>query len=327
MFTAITEKNKLTQLQHKFKKSLDHFDVIKCDVRIGHVGDSWEDTVLYSAELNMWWLLGLSGDKKRYWNAFGIGKPEYNVNIIVELNYSIEGVNRRVAGNWAVDDDGRYCLFHSGAITIGKTGEGRSRFKSMYLGEFYDLDLEGKHREAALVARLDEENFAWQIKDFVEQVGRIKNNQPISLPGAIHKFGNEFDESTHFYRLPQKVKKDGNHGLVVNALYKQFQSMGLLAGNNGKTGRIDLFLFNKKGIITQVFEAKTALSIQNVCTAIGQLLLYSYPLALKPRLTFVCPNGVPPKIKSLLDSLQITILHFDISSGTPSFIDLNRIIA
>lgn len=325
MFTAILEKRMLLLLQNVFRKKLEDSGFEECAVSIGHPGGSWADTVYYSQKLDMWWLLDTSRNGNRYWNAFGLGRPDWKVNIAVEINYPIEGFNRRVSGNWVVDEDGNYFLFHSGDITIGKTGEGKARFKSRYFGEFCEIDIAGKIKESALIGGLDDANFIWQVRHFVQAVYSIKRNEKVEKPVDDHKFRHEFD-APGFYHLPEKVTRNANHGLIVNALYDSLIAKGFKVANNGKTGRVDLYLFDTKGDVTQMFEIKTGLSIQHVATAIGQLLLYSFPLPRKPKLTFVCPNKASERIRKLLESLGISILYFKISEGKTDFLNLDDVI-
>ena len=99
-------------------------------------------------------------------------------NITVEVNPAIHGVNRRVAGLFAVDDKTDHTvLLHRGRIGGGKKGIGKSSFIEWYPGtkvEFIDPSHDYGEESAILVADLDSERFLIQLEDFVDAVHRFK---------------------------------------------------------------------------------------------------------------------------------------------------------
>lgn len=328
MLTGITSKNELKKLQLRLSDSFNKIKSKTYLIKLGHQGGSWEQEVQYSEDLNIWWLFSKAGHgTNRYWNAFGIGNPSIsNRNIIVEINYPVEGYNNRIAGGWAIDNANNYYLYHNGKIAGGRKGIGKSAFLEYYTGEYIDVQIESKNTEKALVAVLDDFNFVNQIADFVNIVATFKYPELYGNKNKVtHKFNTEFDGSKQ-YKLPLSIKSNGNHGLVVNALSKELLNKGLLVANNGTNGRIDLYLYNKQNIITNVFEIKTTLSIQSICAAIGQLLLYTYPIKNNPRKIFVCPLNENENVKSLLKSVNIEILFFQFKEGKPFFLNLDKII-
>lgn len=328
MYINISDKTSLKKLQNKLINSFTKINSTSHIIRVGHMGGSWEEEVYYSDELNIWWLFKeTSRGNKRYWNAFGVGNPTIsNKNIIVEINYPKSGIDNRIGGCWAKDEVNNFYLFHSGKIAGGRKGIGKSTFVNGFSGEFCNVLANGKVKEKALVGVLHEKYFVCQIADFVHQVAVIKYPERYeNFKVDTHKFSSEFD-GKKIYNLPTTVTANGNHGLVVNALDMLLKQKKLHVGNNGATGRIDLFIYNARNSITHIFEVKTALSVQNVCTAIGQLMVYSYPLKSKPKKIFVCPEGIPQKIKLLLSTLNIDVLQFNFIKGKPIFTNIEQIL-
>ena len=93
----------------------------------------------------------------RYWNALGSGPPVLgrSNDITVEVNPAIHGVDRRVAGLFAVDDEtDRTVLLHRGNIGGGREGIGQASFMEWYPGKrvtFIDPSRDDGEEQAILV--------------------------------------------------------------------------------------------------------------------------------------------------------------------------------
>ena len=96
----------------------------------------------------------------RHWNALGSGPPALrrSNDITVEVNPAIHGVDRRVAGLFAVDDKtGHTALLHRGIIGGGTKGIGQTSFMEWYAGrrvKFFDPSRGDSKEQAILVADL-----------------------------------------------------------------------------------------------------------------------------------------------------------------------------
>jgi hypothetical protein len=320
MFLGIVHKDAVARLHRKFEAKLKPFITSNPEVRVGHKGKSWKEKVNYSEELGIWWILGISNNKTRNWNAFGIGDPtKIKPNIIVEINYPLMGKDFNISGNWACDENANVYLFHSGKLNRIKKQE----FIDKYTGGFYQINVDGRSRESAMIGALDDENFSYQVAEFVNEVAKIKGATVPTRPKSTHTFSKEFD-GTRIYNIPQSIKASGNHAIVVNSLADYLTSTGLKVGSNGSTGRIDLYLYNNRNVVTHIFEVKSSLSIQSTCTAIGQLLLYKFPFKNTPKMIYVCPDNVSQKIKELMGSLNIELLLFKIKKGKPVFVNIDK---
>ena len=116
----------------------------------------------------------------RYWNAFGVSPLvlRYSNHITVEVNPAIRGVNKRVAGLFAVDEETDHTvLLHRGRIGGGKKGIGKKEFVEWYAGtqvEFLDPSRHDGEESAFFVADLDSEDFLIELEEFVDAVRGFK---------------------------------------------------------------------------------------------------------------------------------------------------------
>lgn len=116
----------------------------------------------------------------RYWNALGSGSPALrrSNHITVEVNPAIHGVDRRVAGLFAIDDKTRHTvLLHRGRIGGGRKGIGKTSFMEWYPGtreKFFDPSRDDSEESAILVADLESSEFLTQLESFVDAVHRFK---------------------------------------------------------------------------------------------------------------------------------------------------------
>ncbi|MDE0127950.1 MAG: HNH endonuclease signature motif containing protein [Gammaproteobacteria bacterium] len=127
----------------------------------------------------------------RYWNAFGVSPLvlRYSNHITVEVNPAMRGVNRRVAGLFAVDDEtNQTVLLHRGRIGGGKKGIGKKEFVDWYRGtkvEFFDPSRDDGEESAIFVADLDSEDFLIDLEEFVDAVQRFKTFCKTGDPSRI----------------------------------------------------------------------------------------------------------------------------------------------
>lgn len=103
------------------------------DLKFGHPGRSFREPVHTNG--NLWYFTRLAGQPSpnRYWNAFGLLSSEQPSSIVVEVNFPIQGVNRRIAGILARDDvTGIVKVLHRGGIGGGRKGIGKHAFLDWY---------------------------------------------------------------------------------------------------------------------------------------------------------------------------------------------------
>ena len=167
MHTAIHHRRRIVSAQNKLRRRIrKELRTRNPDIVVGFQGGHLDPQEVFAN--NRIWFAHESLENKgipRYWNALGRGRPvlRRSNNITVEVNPAIHGVNRRVAGLFAVDDKTDHTvLLHRGRIGGGKKDIGKSSFIEWYPGtkvEFIDPSHDYGEESAILVADLDSERF------------------------------------------------------------------------------------------------------------------------------------------------------------------------
>jgi len=305
----------------------ERFTGEKIPVKLGHRGYSSKVEVSWSSELNIWIYSGIV-QGSRYWNAFGIGKPEEgkNVSITCEINFPLRGIDRRVAGAFVVDSHGEVYVVHRGRIGGGRKGIGKLLFQENYRGEWTDVEDGELESAVALVGALSSPRFLRQIRQFVFEVGRIKSlvssgSSPIEVSPLDHEFREEFTGKKR-YRVGKQIEARCDHGLVVNRLASALENLGFRVGNDRNR---DLYVVDSAGRMTAIFEVKTDTSTTSLHSAVGQLMLYSVGLPGHPRLILAIPEKVSKTLEGKLNELVIELLIYRWSGDEVVFAGLDSL--
>lgn len=320
---------KLIEKHHKtFSRRLDEYVSEKYNVFIGHMGKDTKntDTIKYSEQLDIWWIN--TKIFNRYWNAFGIGRPQNNrnVSIVCELNYPLAGLDLKIAGLYVTSGE-KTVLVHSGKIGGGKPGVGKNLFKNNYVNEYISIEANKKKYDFAVVGSLDSPRLGEQISLFVKEIDRIKRMATGSTPSDCEPNINTLFSEEYFGT--KTVKRVINseiicdHGLVVNSLREILTSQGLKTANDRNR---DLYILEKNNRISTLFEIKTDLDSQSLYTAVGQLLINSINLPAIPKKILVVPEGLDAAIKLSLEKLGIRSISYRWRDNNPIFSDLELMI-
>lgn len=182
MHTAIHHRRRIVSAQKRLLRRIrKELRTRIPNITVGFPGDHLPPQEVF-ANNRIWFAYQSLEDAgiPRHWNALGSGPPALrrSNNITVEVNPAIHGVNRKVAGLFAVDNKtGHTVLLHRGRIGGGKKGIGKSSFIEWYPGtkvEFFDPSHDDGDESAILVADLDSERFLIQLEDFVDAVRKFK---------------------------------------------------------------------------------------------------------------------------------------------------------
>lgn len=327
MLKVLDDESSIREAQQRFKEELERFVDEKIPVTLGHRGDSFEAEVSWCSKLNIWTYSGVVPES-RYWNAFGIGKPAEgkNVSITCEINFPLRGIDRLIAGAFAVDGSGSVFVVHRGKIGGGRKGIGKLLFEENYRGEWIDVKDGEVQNVVALVSALSSPRFARQVSEFVYEVDRIKSLVSSGLPqvgilGDSREFRKEFTGKKR-YSIEKQIEARCDHGLVVNRLARALRSLGLKERNDRNR---DLYILDSAGTVKALFEVKTDTSTSSLCSAIGQLMLYSIDLEECPRLILMIPKGVSTALEGKLNRLGVEVLTYGWSDDEVVFAGLDSL--
>jgi len=326
MITVVTDKQEIKKLHKQFHKRLDKYLTEEIDCWVGYPSGSFEDTVKYSTELDIW--ISKAEHKNKYWNGFGVGRPieGKNNSLNGEINFPYEGNYRRIAGAFAIEDNGNILVLHRGKIGGGKPGIGKNYFTDNYRGDFV-IAIDGdRETNFCLVGELGSTHFPKQVSNLINEIYRVKNLEDgeTSADFADLTGFNYTDE--HFGKSVTErndpITRERTHGIVVNALAKELQQRKLKIGNDRNR---DLFI-HKAGQISTLFEVKTSSSTQCLYSAVGQLLIYSIPIKNTVKLIAVLPDKLSKSVTKRFAMLGIEVLYFQWDNNKPIFNDIDKIL-
>lgn len=293
------------------------------------------DVYWHPAE-QVWCVLEPEFAETRYWCCFGPDDPTgpHDLSISCEINFAYEGVNRRIAGAFVKDDEGRVYVAHSGKVGGGHEGVGKEAFL-----KYVDSPVraavawpDGQKTEMLILGMLDSSDFVRNVATFVSEVasfkeavreGRTADRDLPPTPGEDYDsdLGDYFPESllgvASFDQKTRKIEIRLAHGPVVHALRDAIEGAGFVAKKNN---RIDLAAVTAAGEIVTVFEVKTSVDWGSVYGAIGQLMYYGKTGAHSPkRLVAVLPTGGPADLDSRLATIGLGVVRYQYDKGLPVF--------
>ena len=224
MVSVITNKDQIEKYQKIFDAQLEKIFTNEIYCEIGYPGGSWKDPVLFSKKLKMWTLSWANKNKKL--NLFGIGTPIENkkVSITAQINFPVRGINRRIAGAFAIDENKKILVLHRGKIGGGKPGIGKNLLIENYNGEFVTANDGDRDSIFCLVGELYSPFLPKQIAVFIEEVARVR-----SLRNLDNLFKNDFSYTDEHTGIIVTEKNDPQtinriHGIVVKALKSELSN-------------------------------------------------------------------------------------------------------
>lgn len=168
----IKDQNEIENAQEQFLEIIKNYSDKTVLGKAGFQGGHEEIEMHWSSKLGIW--MGSRKLDTRYWNSFGIQEPMDNAaqNITCEINFPIDGIKRIIAGAFAKDGLGNIFVVHRGIIG----GNYNKRiFEERYDGKWTTVKDGNKESKVVLIGQLDDPNFAFNVRDFVLEVDRIKN--------------------------------------------------------------------------------------------------------------------------------------------------------
>ena len=183
MFRVVKGKKETRICQKRLETALRESLSSESEFKIGSPGGSM-NSVIYNSNV---WFAGYeiteesSEGAPRFWNGFGLtSKLEQGKSnsIVVEINIPTNGINPRVSGLFAIDDDtGSVFLLHRGCLGGGK-GIGGNSFLNWYSKPFTEIqnetDNETHVEKAILVGEITKSEFPKHLAKFVQSVAEFK---------------------------------------------------------------------------------------------------------------------------------------------------------
>lgn len=326
MITLITNREQIENSHTRFHKQLSKFFTENVRCWVGYPSGSFEDTIKYSPRLEIW--ISQQSHENKFWNGFGVGRPieGKNNSLSGEINFPYEGIHRRIAGAFGIEDNGNILVLHRGKIGGGRPGIGKNYFTDRYRGDFITAIDGDRETEFCLVGELSSKHFPTQVASFIKEIYRVKH---VDKSGTTVDFENLLDFEYTEERFGQSITERNDpviinrtHGLIVRELAQRLTSRGFLIGNDKNR---DLFIY-KRNRITTLFEIKTSSSTQCLYSAVGQLLLYSIPISNPVHLVAVLPTKLSRKVTERFYSLGINILYFNWNNDELEFLNLDEVI-
>jgi hypothetical protein len=301
--------------------------------------------ILVRPDLDVWAYFAPRINRRGQWLIwFGIGKPHWQASI--ELNIP----SRRTLHTYTQilsNDNGELYLAHKGGLGGGKFSVGPGPFGDLING--FDREAVSdneKTKEYFILGRFAEPITLLQnVSEFVHEAERIRNLRRDQrkfeaklkfLGGDVRKGtaigGDEYiGESTGSgsYSVNREVKFQRIHAQVQRALAKVLKQRRHQVGDLRQKHGLgpDLYIKDRTGRMSHLFEIKVGRDSYSIFTALGQLLVYSASES-RTLTRILVTRGLPrsPQFKVALDSQNIEVLTYTIeNSSLVRFNNLNSL--
>jgi hypothetical protein len=175
MLNLIVDRPDIEKSHQEFINILEKYCNIPILVKLGFQHTHIETTINWSRETALWFY----SEKRetRYWDLFGFSNDQPKelsyVTIVVEINPPTEGLNKRVQGAIARDDNGNIWILHRGKINI--TGLKNVNIRSAFFENFNGKTVDIGDDKFAVVGNINSPDFIYDLIKFVYEVKRIKS--------------------------------------------------------------------------------------------------------------------------------------------------------
>ena len=171
----IEEPEEITAAQKLLAERFAEGATVRADTSLGFRGGSTDGNTLYwHPRLAVWGVFEVLPELGRFWNPFGTTDPGSGggLSITCEVNPSLRGINRQVAGAFAIDPNTDHrLLLHRGRIGGGRPGISQELFWGNTELPAVTTD---DGQKFVIVADLDASDVPAQVARFVHEVARIK---------------------------------------------------------------------------------------------------------------------------------------------------------
>ncbi len=174
--TTVTDPTEITKAISLFEKRMTDGSDRTEEIRLGFQSGAALAKVHGRSDLDLW--AAFLPAKKQFLAAFGLGNPfdGDGKSIVVETNFPLEGISRRVGGVFLRNSKGKLHVGHRGSVGGGKAGIGQKAFLAEIgtddLVEIRDGD---KTSKVIMIGALDAEDLPSRVHSFVTRVAQFKD--------------------------------------------------------------------------------------------------------------------------------------------------------
>jgi hypothetical protein len=327
MLKVIEDQLVIKKYAKRFAKKFKPFIDEEIKVKLGHQGASFPAKVLWSRKLGIW-TFSSAIKEVRYWNAFGLEKPEVTnvLSITSEINFPWAGIDRKTGGAFAEDAWGNVFVIHRGKIGGGKKGVGKSLFEHNYRGVWSFMEDGKAVTQVAIIGALSSSRFAWQAAQFVKKIEKLKSTATTSTQTEINFSEITFREDlvgSAPYSVEDKIISACDRDFVISELAALLQRRKLKIGNDASH---ELFVVvPSENRISHVFALVTDAQEKNVLAAAAKLLLQTSADAGNPLSVLVLPKDKIDDYEQELQRLNISVTGFCWEGEKIVFSELEKI--
>lgn len=327
MLKVVEDEKLIARYARQFAKSFKPFLDEKVKVKLGHQGASFGAKVSWSRRLGIW-IFSQTTKDVRYWNAFGIGKPQGagHLPITAEINFPRAGIDRKTGAAFAKDAWNRIYVIHRGKIGGGKKGIGKSLFEENYRGTWAWMDDGGLTTRVAVIGELGSSRFALQIAQFVGKIEKLKSTASFSPQTSLNfsevSFHEELVGFPPSWSLHQEAC-DCDHDVIISYLAALLSRRKFEIGNDA---HVELFMMQPASdSLSYIFAVSDGGSEQNVLAVSAKLLLQKSGRTGHPCAVLMLPED---KVNGYLRQMQrigIDVFGYRLEGEKIFFPDLGKI--
>jgi len=329
MLKVIENEPAIGKYQRRFVRALKPLTEETISVRLGHPGASEKAKIAWSESLGIWFF-SRKVTGTRYWNAFGIGRPEGGAAIAItcEINFPLCGIDRRTGGAFAQDRAGQVFIVHRGKLGGGRKGIGKSLFEESYRGVWEIMDDGGEETPVAVIGRLDSPRLARQVAQFIRKIARIKEKASVRSSQTeltLDELCVREDLIGESHCEPQRdTGAECDRGLIVRDLAAALKNCGLRTGNDDHR---ELLVMGREDRVLAIFQILTAMTPSHLRAGAMQLLLNGSGIPGNPLLLLALPGAPDNALREKLKRLGIEFLIYAWRGNSAVFPELDGFVS
>lgn len=325
MLKVVENEPAIKKYQRQFVRTFKPLMEETIPVKLGHPGASEKAKVAWSERLGIWFFSRKVAGS-RYWNAFGVGRPEGGAAIAItcEINFPLCGIDRRTGGAFAQDRAGQTFVVHRGKLGGGRKGIGKSLFEDRYRGVWEIMDDGGEETPVAVIGMLNSPRLDRQVAQFIRKIAWIK--EKASLRSSQTEL--TFDElcvredliGERHCEPERETGAECDRGLIVRDLAEALKKCGLRTGNDDHR---ELLVMGRENRVRAIFQILTEMTASGLHADAMRLLLNGLNLPENPLLLLALPEAPDNALREKLKRLGIDLLIYAWHGNSAVFPDLD----